>query len=72
VIAGNSTQYTQGRQPVYVLIAPSMVPFNAAYGQAPPDSFKILQTSLAHSPKWKLIVNQDGTIIYELPPSAGS
>jgi hypothetical protein len=72
LIAANSAQYTQGRDPAYVLIAPSMVPYNAAYAQAPPDSFKILQTSLAHSKVWKLILNIDGTVIYELPPGAGS
>ena len=49
-----------------------MAPYNAAYAQAPPDSFSILQASLARSPEWKLIVNQDGTLIYELPPGAGS
>ncbi len=72
LIAKDSATYTKGRAPAYVLIAPSMVPYNAAYGQAPPDSFKILQESLARSRQWKLIVNQDGTLIYELPPSAGS
>ena len=72
LIAENSTTYTRGRGPAYVLIAPSMVPYNAAYAQAPPDSFKILQTSLARSREWKLIMNQDGTMIYELPPGAGS
>jgi hypothetical protein len=72
VIAGNSTQYTQGQEPAYVIIAPSMVPYNAAYAQAPPDSFEILQKSLAHSKEWKLIVNTGGTIIYELPPGARS
>jgi hypothetical protein len=72
LIAKDSTKYTRGREPAYVLIAPSMVPYNAAYAQAPPDSFRILQTSLAHSREWKLIVNQDGTLIYELPPGAGS
>ena len=72
LIAKNSTTYTHGREPAYVLIAPSMAPYNTAYAQAPPDSFKILQESLARSPEWKLIVNQDGTLIYELPPGAGS
>jgi retron-type reverse transcriptase len=72
LIAENSTTYTQGREPAYVLIAPSMVPYNNAYAQAPPDSFKILQTSLARSGEWKLIVNSGGTMIYELPPAAGS
>ena len=72
LIAKDSTKYTHGREPAYVLIAPSMVPYNNAYGQAPPDSFRILQTSLARSRRWKLIVNQDGTLIYELPPTTGS
>ena len=71
LIAENSTIYTHGREPAYVLIAPSMVPYNTAYAQAPPDSFQILETSLAASPEWKLIANSDGTIIYELPPGAG-
>ena len=73
LIAANSTAYTQGgKDPAYVLIAPSMVPYNTAYAQAPPDSFEILQTSLAHSKAWKLIVNTGGTVIYELPPGAAS
>jgi hypothetical protein len=72
LIAKDSMKYTKGREPAYVLIAPSMVPYNAAYAQASPDSFRILQTSLAHSREWKLIVNQDGTLIYELPPGAGA
>jgi hypothetical protein len=72
LIAENSTTYTKGKEPAYVLIAPSMVPYNTAYAQAPPDSFKILQTSLAHSKAWKLIVNTGGTVIYELPPGAAS
>jgi hypothetical protein len=73
LIAANSTAYTQGgKDPAYVLIAPSMVPYNTAYAQAPPDSFEILQTSLAHSKAWKLIVNTGGTVIYELPPGKAS
>jgi hypothetical protein len=72
VIAKDSKTVTQGREPAYVVIAPSMVTYNAAYGQAPPDSFTILRESLARSKEWKLIVNQDGTLIYELPPTAGS
>ena len=72
VIATNSKTLTQGKAPAYVVIAPSMVAYNAAYGQVPPDSFTILQESLARSREWKLIVNQDGTLIYELPPGAGS
>jgi retron-type reverse transcriptase len=71
LIAEDATTLTLGREPAYVLIAPSMVPYNAAYAQAPPDSFRILQTSLARSREWKLIADTDGTIIYELPPGAG-
>jgi hypothetical protein len=72
LIAEDSTTYTQGREPAYVVIAPSMVPYNTAYAQASPDSFQILETSLARSPEWKLIANSGGTKIYELPPGAHS
>jgi hypothetical protein len=71
LIAEDSKTYTQGREPAYVLIAPSMVPYNTAYAQAPSDTFEILQASLAASPEWKLIANSGGTMIYELPPGAG-
>ena len=73
LIAENSRTYTQGgREPAYVVIAPSMAPYNTAYAQAPPDSFEILQKSLADSKEWKRIVDTGGTVIYELPPGAGS
>ena len=52
LIAENSKTYTQGKGPAYVLIAPSMMPYSAAYAQTPPDSFSILRTSLARSPEW--------------------
>ncbi len=55
-----------------MLIAPSMVPYNSAYAQAPPDSFTILEKSLAASKQWKLVASKDGTIIYELPPTKSS
>jgi len=72
VIAENSLTLTGGKQPAYVLIAPSMVPYNSAYAQAPPNSFSILEKSLASSKQWKLVAKRDGTVIYEFPPAAGS
>ena len=71
-IAQDSLTYTQGKQPAYVLITPSMAPYNTAYAQAAPSSFSILEKSLAASRQWKLVVSKDGTIIYELPPTKGS
>jgi retron-type reverse transcriptase len=72
VIAQNSKIYTDGKQPAYVLVSPSMIAHSQAYGETPPDSFTILLTSLAHSRAWKLIADRGGTIIYELPPTKGS
>ena len=73
LIAENSVIYTDdGKTPAYVVITPSMVPYNNAYKQAPGNSFAILQKSLASSKQWKLVVNRDGTIIYELPARTGS
>ena len=72
VIAQNSLTITQGRQPAYVLITPSMAPYNSAYAQAAPDSFTILEKSLAASKQWKLVASKDGTIIYEFPPAKGA
>ncbi len=71
VLARNSTMYTDGRQPAYVVIAPSMIAYSKTYNEVPAQYFTTLLASLAHSPKWKLIVNNGhGTIIYELPPGA--
>jgi hypothetical protein len=70
VIANNSLIYTHGRRPAYLLIAPSMIAYNQAYGVTPSKSFTILLDALAHSPAWRLVVYQAGTAIYELPPTA--
>ena len=71
VLARNSTIYTDGRQPAYVVVTPSMIAYSKTYNEVPAQSFTILLASLAHSSKWKLIVNNGhGTIIYELPPGA--
>jgi retron-type reverse transcriptase len=71
VLARNSTLYTNGRQPAYVVVAPSMIAYSKTYNEVPAQYFTILLASLAHSSKWKLMVNNGhGTIIYELPPGA--
>jgi retron-type reverse transcriptase len=71
VLARNSTLYTGGRRPAYVVVAPSMIAYSKTYNEVPPQYFAILLNSLARSSKWKLIVNNGhGTIIYELPAGA--
>jgi retron-type reverse transcriptase len=70
LIAQNSEGYTNGRGPAYVLITPSMISYSKAYGLVSPESFTTLLSSLKHSPAWKLLVSRDGTVIYELPPTA--
>jgi hypothetical protein len=67
VLADEADRYTLGRVPTYVLITPSMISYGRAYG-IPISDFTILLYSLAHSRIWKLIVNDAGTAIYELPP----
>ena len=68
VLAQDSLQYTGGSGPAYIVIGPSMLPYSEAYGGASPQEFATLQSSLAHSRSWKLIVHQGNTMIYELPP----
>ena len=67
IIAKDSLGYTDNKQPAYVLISPSMVQYSIAFGETTPESYTILIDSLNKSTKWKLLVNQDGTSIYELP-----
>jgi hypothetical protein len=71
VIASAALDYTGGKQPAYVVIAPSDVAYILAYGLGSSSDVRILAASLAHSPEWKLVVNQAGTVIYKLQPSAG-
>jgi retron-type reverse transcriptase len=71
IVAKDSLSYTNNKQPAYVLITPSMIQYSVAYGEAPASSYTILIDSLNKSPKWKLLIHQDGTYIYELPPGQG-
>jgi hypothetical protein len=70
VIAAQALFYTHGRQPVYVLVTPSMIAYNQAYRVTPARSFPILLTALADSRAWKLVVDRAGTVVYELRQTA--
>ncbi len=74
VLATDSLSVTNGgQQPAYVVVAPSMVAYSKTYNEVPPYYFTMLLASLAHSPEWKLMVNDGhGTIIYELTPAAAA
>ena len=71
IIARDSLTYTKNQEPAYVLISPSMISYSEAYGGPSASSFTILLDSLKHSPKWKLLAQEDGTAIYELPAGQG-
>ena len=71
IIAKDSLGYTNNKHPAYVLISPSMIQYSIAFGETAPSSYAILINSLNKSSKWKRLVNQDGTSIYELPPGQG-
>jgi hypothetical protein len=59
---------TSRNHPVYIVISPSMINYDRAYGVVPVDAFAILEKSLADTPPWTLVVRSGGTVIYELPP----
>ncbi len=67
-LAQYAVAYTHGRSPAYVVVAPSMIAANEAVPATAPGSFGTLLSSLAHSRWWKLLVSDDGTIIYEMSP----
>jgi hypothetical protein len=68
VIAKDSRKRTEGLEPAYVVVTPSMIAYSRAYGLQPPDSYAILLSALARSPVWRRVVDRAGTVIYELPP----
>jgi hypothetical protein len=69
-LARTAVNYTDGTLPAYVLLTPSMLAANAAYGYVAPSDMNLLLTSLQDSRYWKRIVNVDGSIVYELTPAA--
>lgn len=70
-ITADWVSHTGGREPAYVVVTPSMRAYSQAYGLAVPGDFTTLLTALAHSTQWRLIVNDAGTVVYELPARAG-
>ena len=69
VIANEALRLTHDSQPAYVLVTPSMIAYNRAYGVTPSASFTILRNALAHSQAWKLVADRSGTVIYKLSPN---
>jgi hypothetical protein len=67
-ILNTALHATSRNNPLYVVIAPSMLNYNRAYSVVPESAFKVLDKSLADTPPWKLILRKAGTVIYELPP----
>jgi hypothetical protein len=70
ILARTAQRFTHNGTPAYVVITPSMIAYNLAYPATAQESFTVLRSSLDHSPDWKLILNWQGTIIYEMPPHA--
>ncbi|MGB6454238.1 MAG: hypothetical protein WBH47_07070 [Streptosporangiaceae bacterium] len=70
LLARTAVRFTEGLEPSYVMVSPSMIAYNAAYPTTPPASFRILLASLAHSSEWIPLTRSHGIYIYELP--AGS
>jgi len=60
-----------GVGPAYVVVTPSMLAYNKAFGITDPANITMLLASLAKSPYWRLAVSQNGTLIYELTDAAG-
>jgi hypothetical protein len=71
-LARTVVNYTNGVAPGYVMITPSMIAENAAYGYFPADYFTTLADSMRTSPYWKPIFSDDGTVVYEITPAANS
>ena len=55
-----------GGQSAYIVVTPSNRAYIATYGLIPKDSISGLLTSLSKSPYWKLLVSNNGTLIYGL------
>jgi hypothetical protein len=69
-IAKTAVGFTGGHEPSYVIVSPSQIAYNNAHPSTSPAGFRILLASLAHSPEWILLIKNDGTYIYELPPGS--
>jgi hypothetical protein len=65
-------EHYYGNKPAYIVMTPSMVPYNQANGVAPPSSVSSLLASLAKSPYWALLTSYKGTLIYQLSAAASN
>jgi hypothetical protein len=61
-----------GLKPAYVFVAPSMLAYNEAFGVTKPGNITMMLASLAKSRYWKLVVSQDGTVIYKMTAAVAS
>jgi hypothetical protein len=69
-IANDALSYTQGSEPAYVVVTPSMLAYMRAYGMSPSNGPTVLLQDLAQSSSWELVLHRSGVWIYELPPTA--
>ncbi len=69
-IAETAVHFTGSHEPSYVIVSPSQIAYNDAHPTTTAAAFRILLASLAHSPEWILLIKNDGTYIYELPPGS--
>lgn len=70
LIARSAQEQNNGRQPAYVILTANVVDYNDANPVTQAGNIGTLQQSLARSGYWQLVLNRDGTVIYELPPRA--
>jgi hypothetical protein len=59
-----------GTAPAYVVVSPSMIAYNNAYGLTERGNFATLLASVAKSPYWTLVESEQGTIIYQMTGAA--
>jgi hypothetical protein len=71
-LARTAVNFTNAMKPSYVLITPSMIAANTAYGYIDPADINTLLAQLRTSPYWKAIVNTHGTVIYQLTAAANT
>jgi hypothetical protein len=66
-IANAAVSYTDGSEPSYLLITPSMYAYDEAFLFTPRRTLAQLERQLVRSSEWKLVAKRSGTEIYKLP-----
>jgi hypothetical protein len=69
-LARTVVNHTNGLAPGYVMISPSMEASNVAYGYFPANYEGMLIDSMKTSKYWKIIFDDNGTIIYQITAAA--